>query len=183
MKTADSSLNNDEGLRGLSARFHGEGRVEAIILRPARQVPAISVNEAQAVPGRGLMGDRRAEKMREGDEARKRELTLFQHEHLPLIAQWGSIPAVDPVRLRRNLVISGLNLISMRSPFRDLRLVWRIGNEVRIELTGPCDPCSQMEKEFGLGGYNAMRGHGGMTARIVEGGLIRVGDPVAVDTI
>ena len=176
-------MTDDDGLRSLSSRFPGEGRVEVIVLRPTRQVSAISVSEAQAAPGRGLIGDRRAEKMREGDDARKRELTLFQFEHLPLLAQWCGITTVDPLRLRRNLVISGINLISMRSPFRDQRLIWRIGEEVRIELTGPCDPCSQMEKEFGLGGYNALRGHGGMTARIVSSGLICVGDPVVLDII
>ena len=166
-------------LRDLTRRFRSAGRLEAIIVRPSRDLPAEHATAARLVPGRGLLGDRRAERERQGDSARKRELTLIQHEHLPLIAAWCGLESVDPARLRRNLVISGVNLLAMRSPFADRPLRWRIGQDALIQITGPCDPCSLMEKELGVGGYNALRGHGGLTAWVVREGDIAVGDVIA----
>ena len=62
--------------------------------------------------------------------------------------------------------------------FQDQNLRLTIGDEVVIEITGPCEPCSRMEETLGPGGYNVMRGHGGRTARIIRGGILRVGDSV-----
>jgi len=175
-------MRTDSGLRALVAHHARHGRVDAIVLRPGRRMPAISVQSVLAEPGRGLIGDRRGDRVQSTDSARRRELSLLQAEHLAALARWLDIERVDPLRLRRNLVISGINLVGMRSPFSDSPLIWRIGDAVRIELTGPCDPCSRMEEELGPGGYNAMRGMGGMTARIVDGGQIRVGDTVSLDS-
>ncbi len=170
-------------LRELTGRHLATGRIEAIVLRPRRGEPARAVSAAQAIPGRGLEGDRRALRAATSAHAAatKREVTLIQAEHLPLIAAWLERVDLDPLLLRRNLVVSGLNLLAMRSPFADRPLAWRIGESVRIEVTGPCEPCSKMEAALGPGGYNAMRGHGGMTARLLDGGTIRVGDRVVAE--
>lgn len=171
---------SSQGLRELTQRFAARGRVEAILLRPDRLAPMAPVSEAVAEPGRGLIGDRRSLALRTGELAQKREVTLFQAEHLPLVAAWLGLPSVNPARLRRNLVVSGINLVSMRSLFADVRLEWRFGDEVVLEVTGSCHPCSRMESELGEGGYNAMRGHGGATARVVVGGTIRVSDSICL---
>jgi MOSC domain-containing protein YiiM len=169
-----------DSLQELSQHFSTEGRIEAIVLRPGRKKPAVMVSEVEAVPGYGLIGDRRADKDRTGTP-RKREITLIQAEHLPLIAHWGGLESLSPLQLRRNLVVSGINLLSMRSPFPNLPLCWQIGEQAQIEITGPCDPCSRMELDLGEGVYNAMRGHGGVTGLVRVGGLIRVGDRVRLN--
>ena len=168
-------------LRELTRRFSRSGAVEAILLRPRRGVAPISVDSALAHAGRGLEGDRAAESAGPAPGGGKRQVTLFQAEHLPLVAMWAGCDAIDPKLLRRNLVISGINLAAARSPFADQLLHVRIGPEVILSITGPCDPCSKMEAALGVGGYKALRGHGGMTARVLEGGRVRVGDEVRVE--
>jgi MOSC domain-containing protein YiiM len=167
-------------LRALTLPSAVSGRVEAIWLRPARGVEAVCVSEVQAVAGRGLQGDRSAVTRRtDGPPAgSKRQVSLFQAEHLPLLAAWTGLPDLSAAILRRNLVVSGLNLLGARSPFADQPVQVQLGFDVILEITGPCDPCSKMETALGPGGYNAMRGHGGVTARVLQGGLIRVGDSV-----
>lgn len=113
----------------------------------------------------GLTGDRYAG--RDG----KRAVTLIQAEHLPVIADLSARDAFAPDLLRRNLVVSAINLLALK----DLKV--SIGTAV-VEFTSPCHPCSKMETALGPGGYNAMRGHGGWCARVIETGHIQVGDQV-----
>ncbi len=169
------------GLRALVATFPRVGRLEAIVLRPARAEPARRVDAALAVAARGLDGDRGAQRAPRSPGGGARQVTLIQAEHLPAIAALAGRPDVAPEALRRNLVVSGLNLLAARTLFADLPLRLRLGGAVLLELTGAAEPCSRMEAALGPGGYNAMRGHGGVTARVLEGGPLRVGDAVRVE--
>ena len=101
-------------------------------------------------------------------------MTLIQAEHLPVIAALSGHAEVAPATFRRNLLVSGIPLVALKGRR------FRIG-EVLLEGTDSCDPCSRMEAALGPGGYNAMRGMGGLCARIVEGGAIRIGDAVVAE--
>jgi MOSC domain-containing protein YiiM len=162
-------------LRALASTFPRAGVLRAIYLRPARAAPLLHVPSVEAIEARGLAGDRSAAARMTGG---KRQVTLIQHEHLPAIAAFAGLPEVNAALLRRNLVVSGLNLLAARTLFADQPLLLHIGEHVVLQISGPCEPCSRMEAALGAGGYNAMRGHGGVTARVLRGGTLQVGDSV-----
>jgi MOSC domain-containing protein YiiM len=141
------------------------GKVDWIGLRPARRAAMVEVRAAELSPERGLVGDRYS---RAGGP---RQVTLIQAESLHTIASHLGLETVSPADLRRNIVTSGINLVALKG-----RRV-RIGAAL-IEVTEDCHPCSRMEEAFGVGGYNAVRGLGGVTARVLEEGVIGVGDAV-----
>lgn len=154
-------------VRRLLGTLPQTGELVWIGLRPARKAPVEVVDAARAEVGSGLEGDRY------GKSAGKRQVTLINAEHLVAIGGFIGEGPVDPGRVRRNLVVKGLNLHALKG-----KRFW-VGGAL-LEHTGPCDPCSRMEAELGPGGYNAMRQHGGITARVIQAGDLRLGDPVRV---
>jgi MOSC domain-containing protein YiiM len=141
------------------------GRVQWIGLRPARGEAMKAVASVFADADRGLEGDRYS------GRSGKRHVSLIQAEHLPVVASCLGRESLAPQLVRRNIVVSGINLLALKGS------VVSVG-EVELEITGACHPCSRMEQTLGAGGYNAMRGHGGMTARILTGGTIALDAPV-----
>jgi MOSC domain-containing protein YiiM len=148
------------------------GRLELITTRSKLHGDIISMNQTEAKEGLGLVGDHRIVNKKPNPES-KRQVTLIQAEHLPAVASMLGKGNIDPAFTRRNLVVSGINLLALKDK------QFYVG-EVLLEYTGLCHPCTRMEENLGPGGYNAMRGHGGITARILNGGVIRMGDPVSL---
>jgi MOSC domain-containing protein YiiM len=160
-------VNPDSELGRLTAQFPRGGKVEWIGIRPKRRAALTPLLEVVAIAGEGLAGDHYASKTNG-----KRQVTLIQAEHLEVVAKMLGKAEVRPPDLRRNLLVSGINLHALRNRH------FKIG-DVLLEGSGPCEPCSRMEEVLGEGAYNVMRGHGGITARIIEGGVLRVGDKVS----
>ena len=147
-------------LHAMLARYAQGGRVDWIGLRPERRGDVVAVDQVD-VTDAGIVGDH--------GRAGKRAVTLIQAEHLPAIAAYLGRGTVQPEQLRRNLVITGLNLGALKG--RQITI-----GTVILQLTTICAPCSRMEEAFGHGGYSAVRGHGGWCASVVQSGVIRLND-------
>ena len=144
------------------------GSLDWIGIRPAKRTPMESVRAAKITLDSGLEGDHYR------GQSKNRQVTLIQGEHLSAVAKILGREDLDPGLVRRNLVISGINLLA----FKERQ--FKIG-EVVLEMTGFCYPCSRMEENLGPGGYNAMRGHGGINAKVIVGGQIALGDQVVLN--
>ncbi|PZR13042.1 MAG: MOSC domain-containing protein [Azospirillum brasilense] len=142
------------------------GRVEWIGLRPARRATPRPVLLAGMGPEEGLAGDHYRNR-----QSRARQVTLIQAEHLAAIAAFLGRDRVAPEEMRRNVVTAGINLLALKGRR------FRLGSAV-LEMTGECHPCSRMEEVLGPGGYNAVRGHGGITARVLRAGEVALGGAI-----
>lgn len=152
-------------IRDLKVEHFQHGRVEWIGLCTARRGVVEIVSEVSFEVGAGLVGDHHATSGKS-----ERQVTVIEQEHLATV-----VAMVGRNEVRRILVVSGINLIALKNQ------TFRIGDAV-FEGSGPCVPCSRMSEVLGPGGYNAMRGHGGITVRVLHAGTIRVGDEVILIT-
>ena len=143
------------------------GKLEWIGLRSERRGEVVVVDQAEAVVDLGLVGDHRMKKT----PGSARQVTLISSEYIQQICQHTGHQSIDPRLLRRNLVISGMNMNLLR--YQRLQI-----GEVIIETNALCHPCSRMDENLGKGGTAAMFGYGGLCAKIVQGGVMRVGDTV-----
>lgn len=163
------SLGNQTTIAELKSHFARQGRLEWIGYRTARRQPLTSVHTIELITDRGLAGDHYSKK------GGKRQVTLIQQEHFAVIESLSDCKPVTPEMLRRNLVISGIPLIALKDR------LFRIGDAL-LEGTGFCHPCSRMEETLGYGGYNAMRGSGGLNARVIQGSKISISDVLSVES-
>lgn len=163
-----ASPSKDSPMYHLMQNYAQSGSILWIGLRTASRQPMQEVEEAVAKVGTGLEGDRY-----KGKPDSKRQVTLIQAEHLAAVGSYLGQSTIDPLLTRRNVVVHGLNLLALK----DKR--FRLG-DAELEYTGECHPCSRMEENLGHGGYNAMRQHGGITARVIREGKFKLGDAIEV---
>ena len=131
-------------------------------LNVGHREPMKDVQDANFIAGQGIEDDRHA--------SAKAERSDFQ----VLLMDQETLDALDlaPSVVRENVTTSGIDLSSLPSG----RTV-RLGDEVVLRISKPCPPCSRMD-EVRSGLRQELEGRRGMLASVVEGGSVRVGDPV-----
>ena len=168
MKPAEI-LTNRKIMKKIADILPQTGRVEWIGLRPRAKAPLEVVTSALVTVEQGLGGDHYR------GSSGKRQVTLIQAEHLDAVASMLGVNRIDPLWTRRNIVVSGINLLAFAGR------QFAIGEAI-LAFTDYCEPCERMEQNLGSGGYNAMQGHGGICTRVIRGGKIAVGDAVQLLT-
>ena len=157
---------SETAFKDLFGNFPQSGKVVWIGIRPQTRMPMEVLEETFANIG-GLIHDC----ANKGNAKNKRQVTLIQSEHIKAVASFLGKSPIDPALIRRNIVVEEINLNALKDK------QFKIGDAI-LEMTGFCFPCSRMEENLGKGGFNAMRGHGGITCRVIEEGKIRIGDEV-----
>ena len=131
--------------------------------KPPGDSPTVEVREARCIAGRGIEGDRYLD----FKDDYKGQVTFFTSEVFErLCAQFG-IRDKSPGVLRRNIITEGVDLNTL------------IGTEfevqgVRFLGTQECAPCYWMNTAFADGAEEALKGHGGLRAKILSDGVLRV---------
>ena len=157
---------NETVVKNLIKIIPQKGRVEWLGIRKKKNENLSVIGSIKVKKTTGLIGDHFKTSL-----SVKRQVTLIQKEHLDVISSILGLKKIDPKLTRRNIVVSRINLLSLKHQ------TFRIGSVI-LETTGICAPCKRMEENLGPGGYNAMRGHGGITATVIEDGEIKIGDTI-----
>ena len=140
-----------------------QGSITNLHIARVKGTPSDPVQEATAISGLGLEGDRSAY------EGSMRQVLFMDKETLD---EFGLAPG----QVKENITVTGLDLSQTKEG-----QVFRIGDEVTMEIVGDCEPCGKMDAiQPGL--MSKIDGRRGMLAKVISGGAIKVGDTVRIET-
>lgn len=143
-----------------------EGRVKWIGVRSGSRAPIQELEAVEARRGQGLTGDHAQP---------PRQVTLVQWEHIEALGTLLGRPLL-PTEMRRNIAVAGIDLLSLK----DRR--FRLGGAL-LEATGWYQPCGRLEKHIDHRTLKSVREQGGITARVIGSGVIRLDDPLVIDPL
>jgi MOSC domain-containing protein YiiM len=140
-------------------RFEGRPADGPLPAPPGELVETIQIRE-----GLGVVGDRYFGK----SAHREASVTVIAQESLP--------PGADLTHVRRNILVSGIDVDALIGSV--LALDSGTG-PVRLDLRRPANPCAWMDTMVGPGTRKALRGRGGARCVPLDDGVLRLG-PVLV---
>lgn len=153
--------------------MHWQGRLRHIHVTQAASGDMRALDEARLVAGRGIEGDRYllgtgTYSISPGPD---RQVTLIEAETLAALARDHAI-ALAPHEHRRNLTVAGVALNHLVG--RRFRVGATVLEGVRLNT-----PCKYLVKMTSQPVYEPLINRSGLNCRVVEGGLIRIGDMIA----
>lgn len=145
------------------------GKIQHIFIAPGRGEPAVSLSEVEAIAECGLRGDRYTDlTLRRSPDY---QVTLIESEQILAFAEALKLP-LEPHEPRRNLVTVGMKL-------NDLCQRRFFVGEAELEGLELCEPCATFGRYTNPEVVRFFVHRGGLRARILRGGIIRVGDIVS----
>jgi MOSC domain-containing protein YiiM len=149
------------------------GTIEKIFITAKGGEPMQALAEVEAVEGQGLRGDRYMERNGYWTAVDECQVTLIEGEDLDEITTTTDLRVLNGEH-RRNLVTRGIDLINL------LGQRFQIGEAV-LEYDRPRPPCTYIQGLTGQPGLTRSLGRrGGICARVVKSGRIRLQDPIVV---
>ena len=148
------------------------GRVVAIQITSRAGEEMVAVDEVRAVAGKGLQGDRYLNQTGKFSDrpGPARQLTLIELESLEAL-QRENATTLSPLESRRNIVTRGVPLNHLVN--RRFRLGEVVARGIRL-----CEPCEYLEEITQKKVISGLMHRGGLRAEILEGGIVRIGDPI-----
>ncbi len=137
--------------------------------KPPGEHEAVEVAEVSCVAGRGIEGDR----FFDYKPDYKGQITFFAAEVFEELCAKLGVAGKSPAELRRNAITRGVDLAALYD--REFEV-----QGVRFLGMGECKPCYWMDRAFGPGAEEALKGRGGLRAKILSDGRLAV-DAVVVE--
>jgi MOSC domain-containing protein YiiM len=139
--------------------------VDSLYVAKGRRLPMRAVGHVDVETQAGIVGDRY-------HGSRHRQVSVQSLDDLLVASEVFGSP-VPPGLTRRNITVRG------GSVPRDPGALLRVGDVV-LEVVRVAAPCKLLDDTIGAGAQQALRHRGGSICRVLQGGTIRVGDPVTL---
>ena len=139
-----------------------QGSITNLHIARVKGTPSDPVQEANAISGLGLEGDRSAY------EGNTRQVLLVDKAIL-------DEADLNPGQVKENITVTGLDLSGVK-----VGQVLSIGDSVTMEVVGDCEACGKMDA-IRMGLKDSLDGKRGTLAKVLIGGAIKIGDSVNID--